>query len=226
MGADLQPAIETWYDFLMQQMAAESYFDGVSFSDRDAVRLRLLNGNNRPEFIDDQPRGLTRFTRQQADEFLTRFQILNQWSDNPHRTRNLLPGEPGYLELNGEQVLANTGLSATLIKNIDPTSPYFGTYTLAVRSTEYQSADHGGDYERDVDGADRVSIAANGLALAQLDALDRYYEWLKVTPGMLPPGADLYMTGYSLSGHLVSVFTELHPEVLHAYTFNGAGRGD
>jgi len=100
----------------------------------------------------------------------------------------------GVFELSGEQVLANTGLSATLIKNIDPTSPYFGTYTLAVRSTEYQSADHGGDYERDVDGADRVSIAANGLALAQLDALDRYYQWLKVTPGMLPPGADLYMT--------------------------------
>jgi len=80
----------------------------------------------------------------------------------------------GVFELSGEQVLANTGLSATLIKNITATLPHFGTYMHAVRSTEYRSAEHGGHYERDVDGADRGSIAANGLALAQLDALDRY----------------------------------------------------
>ncbi|HTQ77309.1 MAG TPA: hypothetical protein VMI15_04740 [Burkholderiales bacterium] len=36
----------------------------------------------------------------------------------------------------------------------------------------------------------------------------------------------LNVTGYSLGGHLATVFTELHPgDVLQTYTFNGAGRG-
>src|SRR4051812_4119899 len=204
MTTDLRSTIETWYDFVLQQLAAESYFEGVDLTTRDEVATILINGNNRQQFLTAEPKGLTRATPLQAEELLSRFQILHQWSDNPDRIRNVLPGEPGYVTLNGEQILANTGLSATLIKNIDPDSPYFGTYTLAARSTEYQSAETGGDKERDVYGADRNSIASDGSALAQVDALDRYYEWLKTTPGMLPPGADLYLSGYSLSGHLVT----------------------
>ena len=46
----------------------------------------------------------------------------------------------------------------------------------------------------------------------------------------LPSGATLTITGYSLGGHLATVFTERHAldtdiTVAGAYTFNGAGRG-
>jgi len=182
--------------------------------------LRLSNGNNRPDFVvDREPAGKTRLVDAQGFEFLTKFKILHQWSDNPLRSGNLTPGEPGYLELNGEQLLANTGLSATLIQNRET-----GAYTLAIRSTEYVTPESGGDKYRDLYGTDRQGIALQGLAFAQIDALERYYEWLLVNVKGLSEGP-LYVTGYSLGGHLATVFTEMHPEVVHTYTFNGAGRG-
>ena len=133
--------------------------------------------------------------------------------------------DPGYLEIDGQQILANTGLSATLIKNIDEASPDFGTYTLSIRSSEYLSTSDGGDFDRDIRGADG-GIAQVGFALAQLDSLERYVEWLQ-RQNFLEPNQKIYVTGYSLGAHLATLFTELHPEkVIHAYTFNGAGRGE
>jgi hypothetical protein len=64
-------------------------------------------------------------------------------------------------------------------------------------------------------------------ALAQLNALEKYYAWLKET-GKLPPNAQLSVTGFSLGGHLATVFTEMHKDdanLVQAVTFNGAGRG-
>jgi hypothetical protein len=40
--------IEVWYDFLLQQLAAESYFEKLTdFNPGDALVERLTNGNNR-----------------------------------------------------------------------------------------------------------------------------------------------------------------------------------
>lgn len=212
--------ITEWYEFYLQQVAAESYLSEIDPERDDDVLARLTNGNNRPEFANvTEPLGKTRLTRTQASEFLSRFEILHQWSDNPLRNGNLTPGEPGYLELNSAQLLANTGLSATLTQNRQT-----GAYTLSVRSTEYVTPDIGGDKYRDLHGADLTDIASEGLALAQMDALERYYEWLLSNVPGLAEGP-LFVTGYSLGGHLATIFTEIHPEVVHAYIFNGAGRG-
>src|SRR6185369_10129092 len=79
------------------------------------------------------------------------------------------------------------------------------------------------------DGADINGIVLTGFALAQQAALENYYKWLKDT-GRLPYGAELNLTGYSLGGHLATVFTEMHRNDSdirfgEAVTFNGAGRG-
>jgi Ca2+-binding RTX toxin-like protein len=201
-------------------MASECYLEDVDLQDVADLTEALQSGNNRQGF---QPRGLTRFARLQTTEFVRRFEIVHQWSDNP-LSSSIGPNDPGYLTLEGHQILANSGLSATLIKNIDSASPQFGAYTLSVRSTEYQSAANGGDRARDLWGADASGIFLNGFALAQWDALERYYDWLRAN-GLLPAHASLTLTGYSLSSNLTTLFTETHPEVVHTYNFNGPGRG-
>src|SRR5690606_9216223 len=98
-----------------------------------------------------------------------------------------------------------TGFSATLTCDYNAE-----TYTLSFRSTEFRNANEGGDFERDgglvVDAADD-EIFKYGFALAQLVAMVRYYRQIRA---ILPEGATLNVTGYSLGGHLATVFTQLH----------------
>jgi Ca2+-binding RTX toxin-like protein len=215
-----------WYDFLLQQIAAESYLESLAtFESSAALEAALRRGNNRNGDAVILP-GLTRMTAAQVAEFTSRFRIVHQWSDDPSRRGNVSAGDPGYLALDGRQILANTGLSATLIRNIDPASADCGKLTLAIRSSEYASVADGGDRTRDIFGADAGAILESGMALAQLDALDGYVAWLRAR-GLLGSQERFHLTGYSLGGHLATLYTELHPEnVLHAYTFNGAGRGE
>ena len=215
------PLATVWYEYYLQQLVAESYLERADLNSAIEVVAALGAGNNRGEIVDSEiPFGKSRLTPEQATELFEQFRILHQWSDNPLRDGNLAPGDPGYLELNGDQLLSNSGLSATLLQNRET-----GAYTLAIRSTEYVTPDIGGDKFRDLHGADQSGITYHGFALAQVDALERYYEWLIANVPGLSEGP-LYVTGYSLGGHLATIFTEMHPEVVHAYIFNGAGRGD
>ena len=124
-----------------------------------------------------------------------------------------------------------TGFSATLLFDTQTNS-----YTLSFRSTEYRNQVDGGDYERDgangllFTGADG-EILTKGFAFGQLAAMERYFQ-TTVKP-LLPTGAVLNVTGYSLGAHLATVFTELHGleanstfSFGHTYTFNGPGRGE
>ncbi len=55
--------------------------------------------------------------------------------------------------------------------------------------------------------------------------MERYYAWLR-SSGLIPASQKINVTGYSLGGHLGTIFTELHaPDILQTVTFNGAGRG-
>jgi hypothetical protein len=114
-----------------------------------------------------------------------------------------------------------TGFSATLMKDTAT-----NTYTLSFRSLEYQNQAMGGDWERDGQEGAAGEIAGAGFALGQLVSMERYYQELKANPLKLPSAAILNVTGYSLGGHLATVFTELHSaDIQHTYTFNAAGRG-
>jgi Ca2+-binding RTX toxin-like protein len=186
--------IGKWFEFALQQLAAESHLDGIDWTIIEQVEERLLQGNTDPQF---PASGYTRLPPKLARDFMNRYAIV------AHRANDA------------------TGFSATLLRW---TNDQEGTeYTLSVRSTEYKTANEGGDRERDgLSGADG-SIVAFGFAFAQLAALENFYE-MEVLP--IIGGARLNVTGYSLGGHLATVFTETHPDrVKAAYVFNSAGRG-
>ncbi len=204
-----QSNITSWLEFALQQMAAESYLDTVNINIRDEVETALIRGNNRPGFdpATGPLLGKTQMTDVLADRFLDRYQILDHHANDA------------------------TGFSATLLR--DRTT---GEYTLSFRSTEYRHQADGGDYERDganglfLTGADG-EIFTKGFAFGQVAAMEHYYQ--TTVKSVLPAGAVLNVTGYSLGAHLATVFTELHGletntgiSFGHTYTFNGPGRGE
>lgn len=103
------------YDFLLQQIAAESYFDTADrYASNESTRFYLELGTNRAgEHFEsagspnkDKMPGLTRLTTLQSEEFVRKFKIIDQWSDFPAGPRPMQLGDAGYLELNGQQILA------------------------------------------------------------------------------------------------------------------------
>lgn len=199
--------IQTWLNFALQQMAAEAYLHQFLSGPRSLVEV-LNNGNNNEDVIPvDQFSGKTRFVDLagvpnasqivgSAQAFVARYQIIDHHANDA------------------------TGFSGTLMRDTQT-----GQYTLSFRSLEYQDQAQGGDWERDGIPGAAGEIAAKGFALGQLVSMERYYDELK-NSGKLPAGATLNVTGYSLGGHLATIFTELHSaEIQHTYTFNAAGRG-
>ena len=198
-----------WYSAVLQQMAAESYLNGWSaLSLQDRVR-RLELGNNNFQIESNQAEspilpGTTRMTATQAEEFLTRYEIVSH--------------------------LPNTasGFSATLMREIGT-----DIYTLAFRSTEYRPSEAGGDRERDF-GANReiafkgfafgqiasMEIYYEHLLLgetfnpnsSQWEHDAKLEDFTRLFGGGRSDGT-LNVSGYSLSGNLASVFTALHSEV-------------
>ena len=207
-----QSNVTTWLQFAIQQMAAESYLNGFSFSSTNELIRRLKFGNNNETFLGVDPNpdlspilpGKTRFTQVQAQQFVQRYEIVDHHANDA------------------------TGFAATLMR--DATT---GEYTLSFRSTEFRTQANGGDRERDGGFAAPLTLAADGqlalqgFAFGQLAAMEAYYQSLTTGPNAkLPSGAVLNVTGYSLAGHLANVFTALHYDAInHTYIFNGAGRG-
>ena len=147
-----QSEISAWLQFALQQMAAESYLDGINWNNAEQVKIQLRLGNNRPGFPES---GATRFTGTptrglQDQAFVDRYQIVDHHANDA------------------------TGFSATLMRNRDT-----GEYTLSFRSTEYRNPDQGGDFVRDgILGADG-EIFNDGFAFGQLAAMEAYYRELK-----------------------------------------------
>ena len=193
--------VEIWLDFAIQQLAAESYLDGIDISSESMVRERLELGTNHYKYItqnriDGMKDHASRMVDSQAETFYENYQIIHHL---PNRS---------------------SGFSGTLIKNRDT-----GEFTLSMRSTEFREENKGGDKIRDAYGADG-DISFNGFSLAQLASMEDYYEFL-INQGHISADTELNLTSYSLSGHLATIFTEIHPEVvIKSYNFNAVGRGD
>lgn len=222
--------IEKFYKHGLAQFAAESYLHGIDLTDRAELNQRLRNGNNhfqdpsrsyvrRPE----DGAGGTRLAASQRDEFFTTWEIIDH-----------LPNQA-------------SGFSATLLKNrLD------GEYTLAFRSTEFRDIEFGGDAQRDSVKGAAGDIAFNGMAFTQLSSMEKY--WTSLLDGSRMKGATpdapaggslanlrvdalgefksaiakerLNLSGYSLGGHLATMFSVLHGErVASVHLFNASGVG-
>jgi hypothetical protein len=78
--------IRNWYDFVLQQMAAESYLDQIGVANNTETSV-LMFGNNNPSFqgelLSTEPvlRGATRMTATQAEDFRTRYEIVSHLSN-------------------------------------------------------------------------------------------------------------------------------------------------
>jgi hypothetical protein len=191
--------IQTWYDFVLAQMASDSYLD-IDLTDPNKLKDALRNGANHRDFIAElEPEELsaTRMTNVMIDDFLGRWEVIDQLMNT-----------------------TTSGFSATLLKN--KTTP--GEYTLSFRSTESKPASKGGDFERDGGSGADGEILDIGLAWAQIRDMEAYYAQLKSgqlsTDGAtsedgaavaqyLADGGKLSITGYSLGAHLAQVFTLL-----------------
>src|SRR5690606_29435980 len=125
---------------------------------------RLTNGNNhypdpfRPNLTPELGSGGTRLTGVQREQFFSTFDIIDH-----------LPNQ-------------SSGFSATLLKNKTT-----GEYTLAFRSTEYRNIEDGGDAQRDSIRGAAGDIAFNGMALAQVSSMERY--WTSLLDGTRATGA-------------------------------------
>lgn len=74
--------INTWYDFVLQQMAAESYLDQYFDGTKDVVEV-LTEGNTDGRVITDPKKfGYTRMTSVQADDFLNRYEIIDHHAND------------------------------------------------------------------------------------------------------------------------------------------------
>jgi hypothetical protein len=124
-----------------------------------------------------------------------------------------------------------TGFSGTLFKCIqdDPaTGAKAGELVMSFRSTEFID-----DAARDNQATNALEIAATGYAWGQIRDMEAWYQDLK-DRGLLQPGQTFAVTGYSLGGHLATVFNLLHGPnapasdqagISQVVTFNGAGVG-
>ncbi len=141
-----------------------------------------------------------------------------------------------------------SGFSATLLK-----SRLDGKYTLAFRSTEFRDIEFGGDAQRDSVKGAAGDIAFNGMAFTQLSSMEKY--WASLLDGTRMTGATpdapgsgslanlrvdalrefknamggstrVNLSGYSLGGHLATMFSVLHGErVASVHLFNASGVG-
>lgn len=149
----------------------------------------------------------SRFTPKQAEEFLTHWEVVDQKANT------------------------STGFSGTLFKCIqdDPaTGAKQGELVMSLRSTEFID-----DAARDNRATNTLEIKETGFAWGQIRDMENWFAQLKADPNKLGGGQPFGVTGYSLGGHLASVFNVLHgshatagqANISQVVTFNGAGIG-
>ena len=74
-----------WLNFALQQMAAESYLQGIDWQNVLLVKPRLLLGNNNLSGIsptDVDLTGKTRFSGVLADRFLSQYEIVDHHAND------------------------------------------------------------------------------------------------------------------------------------------------
>ena len=104
-------------------------------------------------------------------------------------------------EVLDQEANTDTGFSGTLFKNRDTKE-----LILSFRSTEFID-----DAIRDNASTNKLEINNTGFAWGQIRDMEAWYQSLSENGGPLE-GKNFSVTGYSLGGHLATVFNSLHHE--------------
>ncbi|MBL0209281.1 MAG: hypothetical protein IPP84_15505 [Propionivibrio sp.] len=120
-------------------------------------------------------------------------------------------------EVVDQRANTTTGFSGTLFIN----KAYPNELVISFRSTEFID-----DAIRDSAATNSLEVFGTGWAWGQIADMEAWYTSVK---SQIPAGATINVTGYSLGGHLATVFNLLHQSELNGgqvVTFNGAGVGE
>ena len=194
--------------FLLAQVAAESYLDGVH--DGESLQSLYVQGANHYTLYEELKLrgelGMTQSTSLMWQDFSDTWEIVSHQKNTA------------------------SGFSGTLMRN-----KVTGEYTISFRSTESKGEDDGGDVDRDSALGANGQIKDDGFAWGQIRDMQAFYQSLSAEgsehydatfSAHMASQGQLNVTGYSLGGHLAQVFTQLNYNgVLHTYTINGAGMG-
>ncbi|MFE8643841.1 hypothetical protein ACFX58_01990 [Sphingomonas sp. NCPPB 2930] len=119
-------------------------------------------------------------------------------------------------EVIDQRANTTTGFSGTLFRNKETRET-----VLSFRSTEFID-----DAARDNKATNELEIKNTGFAWGQIADMQAWYAELQKDPAKLGAGQAFSVTGYSLGGHLATVFNLLNSGAAQqVVTFNGAGIG-
>jgi Ca2+-binding RTX toxin-like protein len=201
------PTTAEYLKFVNVQMAAESLFGFNAYTAKGSLipGEARINQSIRAEDLVTGNLHASKFTPTEAAKFAAQWQVVEHKSNT------------------------TTGFSGTLLRAVkdDPaTGTKAGEYVMSFRSTEFLD-----DAGRDNQATNTLEIKEKGWAFGQISDMEAWYKHLQDTK-LIPDGAKLSVTGYSLGGHLATAFNLLRREdgtqasrIDKVVTFNGAGVG-
>ena len=207
--ANLQVAAEALYEM---QFTTPNWINNVYKKvDQENKDNNLLQAGS----LEDGNKRTSKFTKTQAAEFAQKWEIVSHvantgtgFSGTLFRARKSDVAEKEDLK---------TGVPKTGIKE--------GDLVISFRSTEFID-----DAARDNQATNNMEISNKGWAFGQIADMEKWVQSLRAD-GFIGEGKEVSVTGYSLGGHLATVFNILHNykksdiKVKQTFTFNGAGVG-
>ncbi|MFE8643843.1 hypothetical protein ACFX58_02000 [Sphingomonas sp. NCPPB 2930] len=162
-------------------------------------------------FIRDEITGELKNTGTEYEKSLTR--------GNDHASRFVATQAQKFAaewDVIDQRANTTTGFSGTLFRNKETRET-----VLSFRSTEFID-----DAARDNKATNELEIKNTGFAWGQIADMQAWYAELQADPAKLGAGQAFSVTGYSLGGHLATVFNLLNAGAAQqVVTFNGAGIG-
>ena len=180
------PNAATLLEFASLQVAAEALYGKQDVMPNWEKKTNLFNENLiSPKLLIDGNNRTSKFTDTQAKEFAQKWEIVSHIANT------------------------GTGISGTLFRATEKaasteTGIKEGDLVISFRSTEMID-----DAARDNQATNTMEISQKGWAFGQIADMEKWVQSLKKAE-IIGNGKEVSVTGYSLGGHLATVFNILH----------------
>ena len=180
------PNAATLLEFASLQVAAEALYGKQDVMPNWEKKTNLFNENLiSPKLLIDGNNRTSKFTDTQAKEFAQKWEIVSHIANT------------------------GTGFSGTLFRATEKaasteTGIKEGDLVISFRSTEFID-----DSAHDNQATNSMEISDKGWAFGQIADMEKWVQSLKKAE-IIGNGKEVSVTGYSLGGHLATVFNILH----------------